>query len=139
MLHKKFPRGSRVSGIMADGEVPLKVLGWHDDGVIVEVLADYPEPGGGLRHGQGDVFVAAQLNLIQREEVKYIPGEAEDDNGPAIGWMELGGLSLALTRDRDGALLVALERSPDYLPEKYPVTVRARKMPGSYDLWEGEI
>lgn len=137
-MGKRFPVGSRVSGIMTDGEVPLKVLGHHDEAVIVEVLADYPEPEGGLRHGKGDVFVASAFNLIEREEVKYIPGEAEDDNGPAIGWMELGGLSIALTRARDGALQVALERAPEY-PAQNDVTVRVSHMVTGKDLWEGDI
>ena len=139
-MGKRFPVGSRVGGIMTDGEVPLKVLGHHDGAVIVEVLADYPEPDepGELRHGKGDVFVADTFNLIEREEVKYIPGEAEDDNGPAIGWMELGGLSIALTRARDGALQVALERAPAY-PTQNDVTVRVSHMVTGIDLWEGDI
>lgn len=137
-MGKRFPVGSRVGGIMTDGEVPLKVLGHHDDAVIVEALADYPEPEGGLRHGKGDVFVASAFNLIEREEVRAIPGEAEDETGPAIAWMEMDGLSLALTRDRDGVLLVSLEPAPDH-PEEDRVKVRVRKMPGSYILWEGDI
>lgn len=140
-MGKRFPVGSRVSGIMTDGEVPLKVLGYHDEAVIVEVLADYIDPGTDpqeLRHGKGDVFVASAFNLIEREEVKHIPGEAEDDNGPAIGWMELGGLSIALTRARDGALQVALERAPAY-PAHNDVTVRVSHMVTGKDLWEGDI
>ena len=139
-MGERFPVGSRVGGIMTDGEVPLKVLGHHDGAVIVEVLADYPEPDepAELRHGKGDVFVAAAINLIEREEVKYIPGEAEDENGPAIGWMEMGGLSIALTRARDGALQVALERAPEAANGRV-VTVRVSHMVTGRDLWEGDI
>jgi hypothetical protein len=126
---------------MTDGEVPLKVLGYHDDGIIVEVLADYIDPGTDpqeLRHAKGDVFVAARINLIEREEVKFIPGEAEDEDGPAISWMELGGLSVALTRARDGAVLISFERAPGY-PAEWDVTVRVALMNNGEDLWEGDI
>lgn len=132
-MGKRFPVGSRVGGIMTDGEVPLKVLGHHhDDTVIVEVLADYPEPEGGLRHGKGDVFVASAINLIEREEVKHTPGEAEDDNGPAIGWIDLGGLSVGLTRDSGGTLQVTLDSDGK--------RVQVRVSQGiSNNLWEGDI
>lgn len=136
----KFPIGSRVSGLMpvpngitATYEVAMKVLGYDGlKNVIVETL----EEKGHWKKGHVTIVPAKSLRL--REEVKHIPGEAEDGDGHAIGWMELGGLSVALTRDNDGALLVSFERSPDYSQE-WDVTVRVRKMPGSEDLWEGDI
>jgi hypothetical protein len=77
-------------------------------------------------------------SLTLREEVKYIPGEAEDEDGPAIGWMELGGLSVGLTRASDGALLLSLERAPDY-PKEWDVTVRVALSNRQHDVWEGDI
>jgi hypothetical protein len=129
-----FPIGSRVGGNTPNGEVPMKVLGHHGTkGLIVEVLETIS------RWQAGQIIVVPVEQVIAREEVTYVPGEAEDGNGPAIGWMELGGLSVGLTRARDGALLLSLERAPDY-PEDHPVTVRvARQNDGNNDLWEGDI
>jgi hypothetical protein len=133
----KFPIGSRVGGKVLNGathkEVPMRVLGYDGlKGVIVEFLEDH----GPWKKGQATLISAKSLTL--REEVKFIRGEPEDDNGPAIGWLELGHLSVALTRDTDGALLVSLERA--IIPaDEESITVRVRKMPGSNDLWEGDI
>lgn len=138
-MQEKIPIGTRVTGrvdmagLEGPTEAVMKVVGY--DGikfVITEVLEDVG------RWKKGHISVWPAKSLTPREEVKHIPGEAEDGDGPAIGWMELGGLSLALTRDNDGALLVSFERAPDY-PENWDVTVRVRKMPGSEDLWEGDI
>ena len=138
-MPEKFPIGSRVSGKVTmigemdqQHEVPMRVLGY--DGlkfVIVETLAD----AGTWKKGKVTLMPAKTLTL--REEVKFIPGEPEDSDGAAIGWIELGGLSVALTRAGDGALLIALERAPDY-PAEYDVTVRVARMNGE-DLWEGDI
>lgn len=70
------------------------------------------------------------------EEVQLIPNEA-DTAVPAIGWIELGGLSVALTRStHDGVLLVALEAQNG----GDPVHVRIQGMVGPEEnLWEGEI
>lgn len=136
-MPEKFPIGSRVSGrvdMIGGGgatDVPMRVLGY--DGlkfVIVEVLQDV------AAWKQGKVTLMPAKGLTSREEVKYIPGEPEDENGPAIGWMEMDGLSIALTRDQDGTLLVSVERAPDHDDS---VRVRVRKMPGSYNLWEGDL
>lgn len=134
-MSKKFPIGSRVSGRLHEGprDVPMKVLGY--DGlkyVIVEILEDV------------DVWAKGRVTLVQaksltlREEVKHITGEPEDGDGAAIGWMELGGLSVGLTRsERDGTLLVSLETAPS---QEDPVRVRiipAHETNG--DIWEGEV
>ena len=130
---EKFPIGSRVSGKLEGGEVAMKVLGY--DGlkdVIVETLEN-------VGHWpKGHVRLMPTKSLTPREEVKHIPGEPEDGDGHAIGWMELGGLSVALTRASDGALLLSLERAPGY-PEKHPVTVRVARSNRQHDLWEGDI
>jgi hypothetical protein len=141
MPENKFPIGSRVGarvemhngGAAVTHEVPMKVVGY--DGlkfVIVEALAD----AGNWKKGKVALMPAKSLTL--REEVKYIPGEAEDEDGAAIGWMELGGLSVALTRASDGALLLSLERAPD-CPAEHPVTVRVARSNRQHDLWEGDI
>lgn len=136
---EKFPIGSRVGarvvGATFDGttikEVPMRVTGYDGlKGVIVEFLQDH----GPWKKGQ--MTIVSVKSLTAREEVKYIPGEPEDEDGPAIGWMELDGLSLALTRDQDGSLLVSVERAPDHDDS---VRVRVRKMPGSFNLWEGDL
>ena len=136
----KFPIGSRVTtevdmaGI-GRFEVPMRVKGY--DGikfVIVETLEEI----GTWPKGLTSLMPIKVLTL--REEVKYIPGEAEDDNGPAIGWMELGGLSVALTRDRNGKLLIAIEKSPEAPEDLIPIHVRISKQDGALpDLWEGEV
>lgn len=132
----KFEVGQRIGGVVRNGEVPLKVLGFHNDGVIVEVLKDHRVPDG-AGYVQGQVFVADALNLIDREEVTFIPGDAETDAQPAIGWMELGGLSVCLTRaSNTGVLLLALERAPG---QEEPVRVRVALLDGQQNLWEGEV
>lgn len=138
-MGERYKIGQRVDGRTSDGEVPLRVLGHTDDGgVIVEVLADAPDLSyeGETHYDKGEVFVAKTMDLIEREEVDLIPGEPETEESPAIGWMEMGGLSIALTRAGDGALLLSLERKPDY---KNPVDVRISRMRDGEDLWEGEI
>lgn len=139
-MPEKIRIGSRVSGLMpvpngiaAKYEVAMKVLGYDGlKNVIVETLEERGH------WEKGHVTIVPTKDLTLREEVKYIAGEAEDGHGPAIGWLELGHLSVALTRDTDGTLLVSLERA--IMPADEPSTrVRVRKMPGSYDLWEGEI
>lgn len=74
------------------------------------------------------------------EEVKMIPGDPEsvEDQTPAIGWMELAGLSVCLTRStQDGKLLVALESESG---EPLDVRVEAMKQGDEYGtLWEGAL
>ena len=140
-MSSKFPIGSRVSGrVQLIGgqpisDVPMRVLGYDGlKGVIVEVLAD------AHYWKKGHVALMPAKVLTLREEVKYIPGEPEDGDGPAIGWMELGGLSVALTRDRNGKLLIAIEKSPDASEDLFPISVRVSKQDGAIpDLWEGEV
>lgn len=140
-MPEKFPIGSRVStevDMIGAGrfEVPMRVIGY--DGlkmVIVETLAEMGTWPKGL------VTLMPTKILTAREEVKHIPGEPEDENGPAIGWMEMDGLSVGLTRSQDGTLLVSLDRSPDATTED-PIKVRV--IPAANDthdniLWEGEI
>lgn len=123
-----FPIGGRVSGDTPDGEVPMRVLGYHGDkGLIVEVLADASS------WKQGQVIVVPTLLVTAREEVKYTAGEPEDDKGPAIGWMDLGELSVGLTRDKsDGTLRVTLDSDGER------VHVRVSQGISDY-LWEGEV
>lgn len=129
---EKLPIGSRVSGMVDTGrgakEVAMRVRGY--DGlkdVIVEVLEGDPSPW-------NKVILMPAKDLTLREEVKHTQGEPEDGDGPAIGWIDLGGLSVSLTRDNDGTLLVIMERDPDC---EDPVTARVRKMPDGKDVWEG--
>lgn len=142
---EKFPIGSRVSGKVefiggpvrsaGNREVPMRVLGY--DGlkfVIVEVLQDVGT------WKKGKVALMPAKNLTLREEVKHIPGEPEEEGGHAIGWMELGGLSVALTRDHNGTLLIAIEKSPEAPEDLLPIPVRISKQDGGHpDLWEGVI
>jgi hypothetical protein len=138
----KFPIGSRVGARveMHNGgggkptavEVPMRVLGYEG---LKFVIAQALQDAGNWK--KGHVTVLPVKSLMPREEVKHIEGEPEDENGQAIGWMEMGGLSIALTRAGDGAVQVSLERAPDY-PEEYPVTVRVSLMNGE-DLWEGDL
>lgn len=134
----QFEIGQRIGGVVRNGEVPLKVLGFHNDGVIVEVLRDYKVPqteGDGYKAGQ--VFVADAINLIDREEVKFIPGDPESDSQPAIGWMELGGVSVCLTRQSSsGILLLTLERAPE---QEEAVRVRIALLNQQEHLWEGDV
>lgn len=140
-MTQKFPIGSRVGAKVATGTYPgmthseaaLRVVGYDGlKGVIVQFL----EAKGIWEKDQ--VTIMPAKNLSPREEVTHIHGEPEGEDGAAIGWMEMGGLSVALTRDRDGALLISFERAVDY-PREHDVTVRVRRMPGSEDLWEGDI
>ena len=134
---EKFPIGSRVGAKVPNGagykEVPMRVSGY--DG-LKGVIAVFLEDHGPWKKGQASVV--STKNLTPREEVKYIDGEPEDEGGQAIGWMELGGLSVSVTRAGDGAVLVQFERAPDY-PEEYPVDVRVCMMRTGEDLWEGGI
>jgi hypothetical protein len=121
--------------MIGDGgrEVPMKVLGYDGlKAVIVETL----EAVGSWEKGKVTIMQVKSLTL--REEVKYIPGEPEDENGPAIGWIELDGLSVALTRDSQGVLLVSMERAPGH-PAVSPVHVRVGLMNNGGDLWEGDL
>lgn len=143
-MQAKFPIGSRVGSKVVAAtfagnqyeEVPMRVTGYDGlKGVIVEFLVD---------HGpweKGQMTIVAAKSLTRREEVKHIPGEPENEEGPAIGWVELDGLSVGLTRSQDGTLLVSLDRSPDATTED-PIKVRV--IPAANDtvdniLWEGEI
>ena len=138
-MPSKFPIGSRVSGPVhliggaVINDVPMRVLG-HDGlkSVIVKTLADADA------WKKGTTVLMPVKNLTLREEVRYIPGEPEDENGPAIGWIELDGLSVALTRDSRGVLLVSMERAPGH-PEESTVHVRVGLMNSSEDLWEGDL
>jgi hypothetical protein len=141
-LSEKFPIGSRVSGrIVLVGEmdrpydIPMRVLGYDGlKSVIVETLED----AGTWRKGKVALIPTRDLSL--REEVKFIPGEAQDGDGAAIGWMELGGLSVALTRDRNGVLLIAIEKAPDVTEDLLPIPVRISKQDGENpDLWAGQV
>ena len=128
---EKFPIGSLVT--QKNFDAPLRVVGYDGlKAVIVQLEQDYGD------WKKGWVGIAQTKDLRRREEVKHIPGEPEDENGQAIGWMELGGLSVAITRAGDGAVLVQFERAPGY-PEEYPVTVRVSMMKTGDDLWEGDI
>lgn len=139
-MPKKFPIGSRVgaqldaAGTSGPREVAMKVLGY--DG-LKEVIVETLEPVGSWATGY--VTLMPAISLTQREEVKYIPGEPEDENGSAIGWMELGGVSVALTRDSAGVLLISIERAPDTPEDAPPVRVQFAKMHNGTNLWEGDI
>lgn len=139
-MPEKIPIGTRVTGnvdmsnLGGTTEAVMKVVGY--DGlkfVIVEVLED-------VGHWKkGHVTTFPTKSLTRREEVKHIPGDPEDENGPAIGWMELNGLSVALTRDHNGVLLIAIEKGPDSDPNE-SVHVRISKQHGGEpDLWEGDV
>jgi len=139
---EKFPIGTRVSGNMPvpNGmslkyEVAMRVLGYDGlKNVIVQTLEDK------AHWKKGHVTIVPAKDLRLREEVKHIPGEPEDGDGQAIGWMELGGLSVALTRDRNGKLLIAIEKSPEAPEDLIPIHVRISKQDGALpDLWEGEV
>jgi hypothetical protein len=136
-MPNKFPIGSRVGNRVVDGmtykEIPMRVSGY--DG-LKNVIAVFLEDHGPWKEGQATVV--SVKNLTAREEVRYIPGEAENDEGPAIGWMELDGLSVGLTRAKDGALLLSLERAPD-CPQEQTVTVRVARSNRQHDVWEGDI
>lgn len=60
-----FKVGQYVDGITTEGNVKLKVLGFHNDGAIVQVVETFMR--GDVEHQQGDVFVADQFNLIESD------------------------------------------------------------------------
>lgn len=68
------------------------------------------------------------------ESVKVIQGPDEDGCTPAIGWIELGGVSVALTRrESDGQILLSIEAQGE------PVMVEVADMNNGFTLWEGKI
>ena len=67
-MSDRYKVGQRVDGIITDGAVKLKVLGFHNckdyslqRGVIVKVLETHGE------HRKGDVFVTDQINLVESD------------------------------------------------------------------------
>lgn len=61
----RYKIGQKVDGITTEGTVKLKVLGFHNDGVIVEVREAFFR--GDVEHQKGEVFVADQFNLIESD------------------------------------------------------------------------
>lgn len=78
----RYTVGQRVHGITTEGDVSLKVRGFHKDGVIVEVLRTVELCE--VDYVKGEVFVMDSINLIEDEGGNTEPSSPIND--AALAW-----------------------------------------------------